>query len=47
MYEDPNKYDDMVDEPHVSIDQDQYFDNEIYMGLPMFVFGQWRGVMNV
>ena len=47
MFEDQNKYSDMVDEPYVSINQDQYFDNEVYMGLPMLVFGQWRGVMNV
>jgi len=47
IFEDPNMYDDMVDDPHVSIDQNQYFNTEIYMGLPLLVFGQWKGVMKI
>ena len=42
-----NKYMDMQSKPYVPITEHRYFDGPWYMGLPMIVFGQWRGVVTV
>ena len=38
-----NIYHDMQQAPFVSIENKKYFNGPFYMGLPMIVFGQWRG----